>query len=99
VWLNSQWYLHRALPPQFGVVMPRIVPEPEGKGTIACVWLTLSRKVGSRGLNLKSVLTVPAANNVPMAFMYGEGDKEGAEEATQPGEMTLAFDTYQRFMP
>jgi hypothetical protein len=85
IWLNSEFYRYKFLPaafPQFR--WPYFAEDPEGKGTIAAVFLSISPQLGDKGrpISLEKVLAVPGkANAVPMAFLYGEGDKGGKELA------------------
>jgi hypothetical protein len=81
VWLNSEFYRYKFFPPSFPQFpIPRFAEEPEGKGTIAAVFLSVSPLMGekARPLSLEKVLTIPGKlNGVPIAFLYGEGDKAG----------------------
>jgi hypothetical protein len=85
IWLNSEWYRYKFFKAELGVnPFPRLAEEPEGKGVIAAIFLSISPKLGPRPISLRSVLALPGRDKgVPMVFMYGDGDKKGMAEANK----------------
>lgn len=76
-WLNSEWHRFKLIP---GIGMGGASPDrrPEGKDVIACLWLSISPKLGKSSVTLSQVLTMPAKEGgTAMVFMYGEKDKSG----------------------
>lgn len=76
-WLNAEWHRYRLIP---GVGMGGAVLDkrPEGKNVIACLWLSISNKLGKSSVTLSQVLALPAKEGgTAMVFMYGEKDKAG----------------------
>jgi pimeloyl-ACP methyl ester carboxylesterase len=75
MWLNAELYRHRVTGPL------KFAPTPEGKDVAACVWLTISPVIGKNGVRppLGSWITYAGhEKKVPMAFVYGEKDTNGA---------------------
>ena len=79
LWLNSEWYRHAYTPanPLMGVAA-KIAPTPEGKDTIAGIWLSPSSSLGGRTVTLSNLLDRPGRMYAtPMAFIYSEDDAKG----------------------
>lgn len=96
LWLNSEWYRFRAqMPlgynlPQFlapGMSVPVALPvraenKAAGKDVVACVWLSISAKLGTVQLSLSNLLAKAGKENyTPMLFVYGDGDSAGEKTA------------------
>lgn len=72
IWLNSQWSLHQM---NLAGGFPVAAKDPEGKDVIACVWLSISPKLGNYAVSLTKTLAVPVRQNAcATVFMYGEQD-------------------------
>jgi hypothetical protein len=84
IWLNSEWYRFRMV--QKGFVLVN-VPEPEGADVCACVWLSMSTKLGAgatTSIPVHSTLLLPARYQAtPMLFVHGDGDAVGKALATK----------------
>lgn len=80
IWLNAEWRRFVFTPPNpmLGVFQATFSKTPEGKDTIACIWLSATSKLGSRTISLPKLLETPAKENAtPMVFMYSEEDSTG----------------------
>ena len=78
VWLNSEWNLYRMQPPMMFGQGPQPASKPEGKDTIAAVWLSISPTLGQRQISLAGTLDVPARQNATaMVFIHGDEDTKG----------------------
>ena len=81
IWLNAEWHRYAFTPPMplmgiFQPVNPR--PTPEGKDTIAAIWLSPTSKLGSRTISMSNLLDKPGREYaVPMFFMYSVEDSAG----------------------
>jgi pimeloyl-ACP methyl ester carboxylesterase len=75
IWLNAEWHRFVFTPAVLGTAPASIAKVPEGKDTIAAIWLSATSKLGSRTINLPALLDVAGRENaMPMAFMYSEDD-------------------------
>ena len=81
IWLNSEWSLYKMeMVGMFGQLKP--ATRPEGKDTIAAIWLSISPTLGTRTVSLSGTLDVAARQNAtPMLFFYGKEDSKGASVA------------------
>jgi hypothetical protein len=102
IWMNSEWYRYQFIAnnPLFPQQGGRPAQDPEGKGTIAGVFLTISPKLGNgRAISLEKVLNVPGRiQAVPMAFMYGQGDASGEKEAKKLARFLKATKEKHKFI-
>jgi hypothetical protein len=81
IWLNAQWSLYRMVPD--ALLGPQIARDSEGKDVIACVWLSISPKLGVVDISLSKTLAFPVkAKATATVFIYGEGDAEGKRIGT-----------------
>jgi pimeloyl-ACP methyl ester carboxylesterase len=75
IWLNAEWHRYVFTPAVLGTSPASIAKVPEGKDTIAAVWLSATSKLGSRTVSLPSVLDLAGRENAtPMVFLYSEDD-------------------------
>jgi len=82
IWLNAQWSLYRLVPNAIAGLAPQIAKDSEGKDVIACVWLSISPKLGSHDITLSRALAVPVKlNGTATVFIYGDQDSEGKSRA------------------
>jgi hypothetical protein len=80
IWVNAQWSLYRVIPNGF-VKTPN--KDSEGKDVIACVWLSITPKLGAIDVNLAKTLAIPVRGNATATvFIYGDEDGEGKTRAT-----------------
>jgi hypothetical protein len=83
IWLNAQWSLYRLIPNAVAGFAPQLNKDSEGKDVIACVWLSVTPKLGSHDVNLTKTLAVPVRGNATATvFIYGSEDAEGKRVAT-----------------
>jgi pimeloyl-ACP methyl ester carboxylesterase len=85
IWLNSEWFRYKALAPNQQKPYIHLDDEPEGKGTVAAVFLSINPQLG-KGVSvyLQNVLRAPGqVNAVPMLFVYGDEDTKGKAEAVK----------------
>jgi hypothetical protein len=76
IWLNSEWSRFRVTPAL------QLENRPEGKDTIAAIWLSISHLLGKRKIALSAVLDEAARKGAtPMVFMYGDADVDGRATA------------------
>ncbi len=81
IWLNAECsrYVFTPANPLMGI-RALIANAPEGKDTIACVWLSATSKLGSRTIPLTKLLELPGKQlATPMVFMYS-GDDESSKK-------------------
>ena len=80
IWINSEGYRHKYIPPMMLGQQPTIEKRPEGKDIIAAVFLTPDAKLGSmRTVKLASVLNVASKTNaMPALFFFGKDDTAGS---------------------
>ena len=82
IWLNSQWSLYRLIPNSVAGFPPQINKDSEGKDVIACVWLSISPRLGTHDVNLSRALNIPVKiNGTASVFIYGDEDTEGKSRA------------------
>ncbi len=82
IWLNSEWYRHKMQLGPAGV--PQMDQRPEGKDTIAAVWLSMSRAVGKRTFTPAQLFELAGrAKATPMLFVYGSEDSKGKAFASE----------------
>lgn len=84
IWANSEMYRYRLVPNMFMGMMPD--KEPEGRDLCACMWLTISPKlgVGSHSFSLaKTLYLAGAVQETPMLFLHGDNDTEGKKRAME----------------
>jgi hypothetical protein len=75
IWLNAEWHRYVFTPAVLGTSLASIAKTPEGKDTIAAVWLSATSKLGTRTVSLPTVLDIAGRENAtPMVFMYSEDD-------------------------
>jgi pimeloyl-ACP methyl ester carboxylesterase len=81
VWLNSEWALYRGI--QNNPLLPPVAaPNAEGKDVVACIWLSISPKLGDQTINLARTLDTPVRIHAcPTVFMYGDKDEAGRDRA------------------
>jgi len=81
IWLNSEWSRYKLQLNAMGI--PQLNMTPEGRNTVAAIWLSISTKLGSkRSVTLEPVLDKAARENAtPMAFVVGDLDSVGKERA------------------
>src|SRR5207237_10398388 len=61
IWLNAEWHRYAFTPANLLMGVPAsIAKAPEGKDTIAAIWLSATSKLGSRTIRLSSLLDKPA---------------------------------------
>jgi alpha-beta hydrolase superfamily lysophospholipase len=86
LWLKSEWQRYRVKMTDFGKPWldrfgrpyPDLTKPPEGSAVINCIWLSISPTLGSRTVDLGTLLAKAARERaVPMAFMYSNEDKSG----------------------
>jgi hypothetical protein len=78
IWLNSQWSLYKLVPNANPLLAPSIANNPEGKDVIACVWLTISPKLGTLDISVSKALQTPVkSNGTASVFIYGDADVSG----------------------
>jgi hypothetical protein len=84
IWLNSQWSLTRMIPnPMNPIATGTPNKDPEGKDVIACVWLSMSSKLGEGTVSVSKTLESPVkTNNTYTVFIYGDKDTAGKGLAT-----------------
>jgi hypothetical protein len=76
VWLNAEWARYKVKQP-FPLSFET---RPEGADTICAIWLSINPYLGSRLLNLPSLLHKAAKlKATPMIFLYGEADKKSRD--------------------
>jgi pimeloyl-ACP methyl ester carboxylesterase len=81
IWLNSEYNRYELLPPvQFGAP-PVAAKDPEGKNTIAAVWLSISPKLGDRTVSPAATLALPFSMGTQQYCLYADDDKEGKSVA------------------
>jgi pimeloyl-ACP methyl ester carboxylesterase len=74
IWLNAEWHRY-VFTPRTLTTLETIAKTPEGKDTIAGIWLSATSKLGSRTVSLSSVLDVAGRENAtPMFFLFSEED-------------------------
>jgi len=76
IWLNSEWYRHKLIPPAngFGQAQPDL-KNPEGKNIVCGFWLSITPELGTRKVALSSLLALAAQQKkVPMIFVYNQGN-------------------------
>jgi predicted esterase len=90
IWLNSEYHRYRM---NIGAVGITIDNRPEGKDTIAAIFLSPTNKLGKRRLTLSSILDQAGRQQAtPMVFMYGDSDEDsktiakGLEKALKPAK-------------
>jgi hypothetical protein len=86
LWLKSEWQRYKVrvhditgkpLVDRFGPI-PDTTKPPEGSAVINCLWLSISPTLGSRTVELYSLLYKAAKERgIPMAFVHGKDDKSG----------------------
>lgn len=82
IWLNAEWHRYRFDPLTFATPA-QIAKNPEGKDTIACVWLSATSKLGSRTVQLSKLMETPGKENAtPMVFMYSDAADSSKNIAT-----------------
>jgi hypothetical protein len=76
LWLNAEWQRYVFTPANILMGIPvSIAKVPEGKDTIAAIWLSPTSKLGSRTIRFSSLLDKAGRENAtPMVFMYSEDD-------------------------
>jgi pimeloyl-ACP methyl ester carboxylesterase len=75
VWLNSEWRRYELI--QQPGFRPLPAKTPEGKFTIAAVWLSFSPKVAGRAVSPAGTLYPALGAGTPMSLIYAEDDPEG----------------------
>ncbi|HMF16473.1 MAG TPA: hypothetical protein VKE98_04665 [Gemmataceae bacterium] len=100
LWLKSELQRYRVryndfgkpLVDRFGRPIADLTKQPEGSAVINCVWLSISPTLGSRQVDLASLLHKAAKERkVPMAFMHSKEDKSGKTLATNLENKLVAF--------
>jgi len=87
IWLNAQWSLYRLIPNAIAGFAPQLNKDCEGKDVIACVWLSITPKLGSHEVNLTKTLAVPVRGNATATvFIYGSEDLDGQRAAVPLGK-------------
>jgi predicted esterase len=82
IWLNAQWSLYRLIPNAVAGFPPQINKDSEGKDVMACVWLSISPKLGNHDVNLSRTLAMPVKiNGTASVFIYGDEDATGKSRA------------------
>jgi pimeloyl-ACP methyl ester carboxylesterase len=84
IWMNSEWYRYKLVPPPIGVGLPQPdLRNPEGKHNICGVWLSITPDLGTRKVPLASLLNLAGKQRkVPMVFLYSTGDAKDKANAT-----------------
>jgi pimeloyl-ACP methyl ester carboxylesterase len=84
IWLNSQWSLNRMVAnPANPFLLPVPSKDLEGKDVIACIWLSISSKLGDSMVKVDRTLDAAArVNATPSVFIYGDKDTAGKDLAT-----------------
>jgi hypothetical protein len=84
IWINSEWYRYKLVPPSVGVVYQPDLKNSEGKNVICGVWLSISPDLGGRRIPLSSlVFHAGKEKKVPMVFLYNDGDDKDKRVAKQ----------------
>jgi len=101
LWLKSEWQrypaqlhpsLGKPIQDRFGRYYADLKKPAEGSAVINCVWLSISPTLGSRQVDLVSLLYKAAKERkVPMAFMHSKEDKSGKTLATNLENKLVAF--------
>lgn len=80
IWLNSETHRFKLVPNMFG--MPVAYKDPEAKDVTACLWLTISPKLGSHTFSIeKTLYRSGRLQEIPMLFLYGGDDKPAMTRA------------------
>jgi predicted esterase len=79
LWLNSEWHRYKT---QVGFQGVQLQKDPEGKDTIAAVWISAVPKLGLRKVSLSGMLELPGKiKTTPMLMIYGDEDLDGKTAA------------------
>lgn len=90
IWLSSEWHRYKFAQNMFGRL--DLGDKPEGKDITAAIWLSIQPKLGNYNVRVSSLLDpIGRTGQVPMVFMYAEGDAAGkklAKDITGPWKKT-----------
>jgi pimeloyl-ACP methyl ester carboxylesterase len=79
-WIAYEWSRRPVQLNALGVAVPNLNADPPGKDIMAAVWLTIPERLPGSPVRVVRWLRA-VRREVPMAFVYGEKDRRGAQAA------------------
>lgn len=82
LWLNGEFRRHRFHPAMLAGFKSRIDPQPEGDRVLCCLWLGIRPTLGSRSVNLSSLLDLPSRQRkLPTLLVHARSNERDRDRA------------------